>query len=180
MTRRARVGALTVLAVVSTGLLGACTQTLTTQARAGCDGYPSSVSDGDPTMLPGVECMSCHHEFTAAGTVFTTSSSTCEAGHEGGASVEILDGTGATAFTLTTNGAGNFYTREPLPMPFRVRVTGSDGTTATMLTPQTSGDCASCHRLPPANAAPGRVALTLRAATPMPTPSLDAGVADAL
>jgi hypothetical protein len=118
--------------------------------------------------------MTCHGEFTAAGTVFTSPTSTCEVGHAPGVQVEILDSSGRTALTMVTNSAGNFYTRTPLPSPYTARITAPGGTMQTMLLPQTIGSCAHCHRSPPANAAPGRIATMTTA-----TPSADAGVVDA-
>ena len=153
-------------------LTGCRTYPLTAEGRAGCDTSATAVSDGDPTMLPGSACTTCHSAFTAAGTVFSTPSSGCSAGASG-VRVEILDSTGRTAITMITNSAGNFYTQERLPSPYRARVTATDGTSQTMSVAQTSGSCAHCHRLPPANAATGRIA------TMVPTTIPDAGVGDA-
>lgn len=131
---------------------------VTEEGRAGCADVPASVSEGEATMLPGSACMTCHRAFTAAGTVFARAASACDGARASGARVELLDRAGRVAVTMTTNAAGNFYTRQAIPSPYTARVTAADGTTRTMSTPQTNGSCAHCHRLPSVEGTTGRVA----------------------
>ena len=73
--------------------------------------------------------------------------------------IEILDNTGAVAATLTANGYGNFFlasTTNSVALPYTARVVGN-GRTATMITPQTTGDCNTCHTEQGLQGAPGRI-----------------------
>jgi hypothetical protein len=142
------------------GAMGCTTLPLTSEGRAGCATTVTGVSSGNARMLPGAACLTCHH-FTAAGTVFPSATASCELGGVPGVRVEILDSTGHAAITMVTNEAGNFYTYDPLPSPFTARVTAPDGTVQSMRTPQTNGSCAHCHRVPPVEAAPGRIAIPM-------------------
>ncbi len=62
----------------------------------------------------------------------------------------------------TTNNAGNFIIEnsalcsQASCLPYRVRLT-LDGRTREMLTPQTDGDCMSCHTAVGRDGAPGRI-----------------------
>jgi len=72
-----------------------------------------------------------------------------------GLTVEITDANG-TVSKLTTNAAGNFYATNTIATPYTAKVI--DGTTeVAMVTPQTNGDCASCHTQDGANNAAGRI-----------------------
>jgi hypothetical protein len=72
-----------------------------------------------------------------------------------GVTVVIVDATGVST-TLQVNAVGNFYTQVSLTKPFRAEVTSAAGERA-MATPQTIGDCNSCHTQDGANGAPGRI-----------------------
>jgi len=160
-----------IVGLMSLLLVGGCSFELTPEGRAGCETTVTSVSEGSATMLPGAVCGTCHHRFTAAGTVFTTVDSACDTGHAADVRVEILDSAGNTAITLTTNEAGNFYTNAALPSPYTARITAPDGTIQQMRTAQTDGRCAECHREPPTEHALGRIAVVV--------PPTDGGVPDA-
>jgi hypothetical protein len=73
--------------------------------------------------------------------------------------VEILDADGGVQVTMQINAAGNFRSRSTsagVTMPYRARVRAS-GKTNVMSTPQTEGDCNTCHTAAGANGAPGRI-----------------------
>jgi len=126
---------------------------------------------GSPLMHPGKACIDCHQRgvrgergppFALAGTVF-------ESGHEPDdcngvngkvetATVEITDANGRVT-RLSVNAAGNFYLEGlSLRTPYTAKVS-YQGRTRSMATPQTSGDCNSCHTQSGAEGAPGRIAL---------------------
>lgn len=97
--------------------------------------------EGDAAMRPGENCLSCHGDFTAAGTVYA--SATAAAG-EGVAGVTVtLDGSSVTD-EVTTNAAGNFYSKVALGFPVVVTVSKS-GSSRSMTA--TAGGCATsgCH-----------------------------------
>jgi hypothetical protein len=74
-----------------------------------------------------------------------------------GATIEII-GKDGSSVTLTSNSAGNFYSKSPIPTPFTAKVT-YNGKTSQMQSEQTDGACNSCHTAAGANGAPGRIAL---------------------
>ena len=128
---------------------------------------------GNDLMQPGNTCITCHEssggaapKFTVAGTVYPTRHETTLCNGLSGATVTITDANGKTA-TLTTNEAGNFacgplargaFPACDLTLPISARIVTSDGKTASMIDPQTTGDCNSCHTEQGANNAPGRIA----------------------
>jgi hypothetical protein len=122
---------------------------------------------GSVQMHPGDACITCHATsggeaptFTAAGTVFPS-------GHEPndcngldptsiGLEVVLTDANGKD-IPVSVNSVGNFYYTGALAIPFTARLTENDGKVRAMATPQTSGDCNSCHTQTGANGAPGRI-----------------------
>lgn len=119
-------------------------------------------------MAPGQACVACHKRsgegplYTIAGTLYPT-------GHEpdncngissaaSGAKV-IVTGANGVVRTLLANAAGNFYTTEPVALPYNVKVVDSNGIERSMFTTATDGDCNRCHTQNGTNAAPGRVTL---------------------
>jgi hypothetical protein len=74
--------------------------------------------------------------------------------------VEILKEDGTLVTTLTVNSGGNFYGNAPggAPATYRARVVTSQGS-RTMMTPQSNGDCNSCHTAEGTSGAPGRIYL---------------------
>jgi hypothetical protein len=159
-----RVRAMKTVTGASIALLAAlvqlgCGDALSAEGQAGCSYGTTSVSSGDENMLPGTACMTCHSNFALAGTVFATATSACAGKGAANAKVEVLDGNGNVAVTLTSNSAGNFFAKSGLPSPYTARVTGPDGTVQQMTTLQTDGSCAHCHREPPTNGAAGRIYL---------------------
>lgn len=120
----------------------------------GC-GIPA---DG-PSMTPGQDCMLCHtgqvaQAWTVAGTLYADPASPAAGGVEG-AQVLVTDAAN-NSLTLTTNGAGNFYTAEALQFPIKVQAQFGSRRMA-MVSAPASGSCNSCHTQPAVNAAPGRI-----------------------
>ncbi|MET0790386.1 MAG: hypothetical protein ABW061_02605, partial [Polyangiaceae bacterium] len=118
---------------------------------------------GSASMNPGMACITCHKggegpTFSIAGTVYPT-------GHEpdrcnssigtAGARVVIIGADGKMT-TLTPNGAGNFSTNAAIKTPYQAKVT-YQGRERLMTTPQSSGDCNSCHTQNGSMMAPGRI-----------------------
>jgi hypothetical protein len=117
---------------------------------------------GTEVMNPGQACITCHDtnngpKFTAAGTVYPTAHepNNCD-GKNSGWTVVITDAAG-NRISLTPNLVGNFDTQNTIVFPYTVQIVGSDGYTREMLTPQSTGDCNSCHTQDGANGAPGRI-----------------------
>jgi hypothetical protein len=112
-------------------------------ALAACGGSSSgSGGGGSPTMRPGEDCLGCHAEFTAAGTVYGADAS------QGLAGVTVrIDGTRQQNVTMTTNGAGNFYTTVDFGYGpgATVTVQGASGQSPYELTNRTFAACNSCH-----------------------------------
>lgn len=99
------------------------------------------------TMRPGENCLAsgCHSgQFSVAGTVFATPNATAS---EGLANVTVLvtDANGVVD-TLTSNAAGNFYSRAALALPLRSVAVVRDGV-RTPMAGRPDGACASCHAL---------------------------------
>lgn len=134
------------------------------------------VPENGPLMRPGENCLECHggaglpgepptieeddgdaRRWTIAGTVFPSVSSAPGDGVRG-AKVHVRDADGR-AFTLETNGAGNFYTAEPVRFPLRVAVEHG-GVTHEMEPDVPYGGCNACHRVPPRQDAPGRISVS--------------------
>jgi hypothetical protein len=114
-----------------------------------------------PTMNPGESCIECHSRgegprFTAAGTVMGALDDPDLCLGVEGVTVRLTDANGAV-IEMQTNASGNFYTTQAIAMPFTAEIEDA-GQVVAMATPQSSGDCASCHTDAGANGAPGRVA----------------------
>jgi hypothetical protein len=82
--------------------------------------------------------------WTLAGTVFEPPPDTA-VGVEG-AEIEIVDADGFS-FSLRSNLAGNFYSRESVRLPLSACI-ARGGATICQQSPVTSGACNSCHGLP--------------------------------
>ena len=126
--------------------------------------YASNSGDGSSTMDPGGACIGCHQNtggeaplFTAAGTIYPTAHEPTNCNGATGAQVQITDAN-QTVITVNVNSAGNFSTRAPLVFPITAAVV--DGARVRIMqTPQTTGDCNSCHTEQGANGAPGRIVM---------------------
>jgi hypothetical protein len=116
-----------------------------------------------PEMHPGGNCIECHAagegpRFLAAGTVYRQLNEPNDCYGVQGVVVQLTDAKGRV-HVLKTNRAGNFMLRargQSLAMPFTAQVK-LNGQSAEMATPQSTGNCASCHTAKGANGAPGRV-----------------------
>jgi hypothetical protein len=124
-------------------------------APAQCTSGRRWTSGNGPNMSPGDICMGCHG-FTIAGTVYPTLHETgyCY-GINGGAQVIITPLCG-TPIVLDVNSAGNFYYTGTVRSPFTAKVV-VNGAERVMVTPQTYGDCNSCHTQNGLQGAPGRI-----------------------
>ncbi len=116
-----------------------------------------------PLMAPGQNCLRCHTEgsganappWTVGGTVFASRDASTDDGVEG-VTVVVRDGTGKE-LRLVTNSAGNFYSRDTLTFPARVRIERGN-TTIEMPRDVPAGSCNACHSHPdPAGGARGRI-----------------------
>jgi hypothetical protein len=117
-------------------------------------------SGSGPTMEPGYSCWDCHgNQFALAGTLFPTAHEPdeCDGANANGASVTVTDAQN-NKITLTPNAVGNFYSMQTVVMPFTA-VVSYGGHSIAMTTPQTNGDCNSCHTQKGDNCAPGRIVL---------------------
>jgi hypothetical protein len=94
-----------------------------------------------PTMKPGENCQSCHHDFTVAGTVFPDAQAQAGQGLSG-VTVTVVDADQKT-LVLTSNSAGNFYSTQAVAWPAAITLSLGDRT-ATMGS-ASGGACASCH-----------------------------------
>lgn len=126
--------------------------------------------DGSRDMNPGEPCVSCHlrrereRAYFFMGTVHggLHEEDLCNGAPSSETTVEIIDANGNVALTLTPRPrSGNFYsnsTRAQIALPYTARVRSGD-TVREMVTPQTSGDCNSCHTADGSGGAPGRISL---------------------
>jgi len=119
-------------------------------------------------MNPGMACLACHliranepeKLYTFSGTVFPSQheKDLCTDALPGPAKVEIHDADGGV-FTLSPSAvSGNFHSRSGLvvALPYTARVYRGVAY-AEMTTPQTVGDCNTCHSEQGANQAYGRI-----------------------
>lgn len=134
---------------------------------------------GAEGMNPGLACRSCHlgenfmgqnpnGEVNAGfamffmGTAYSdfNEANLCNANQVPvGAVVEILDDAGVLKLSLPIDPSGNFRsnsTTAGFPMPYRARIR-ANGSVRPMGTPQTNGDCNTCHTEQGRENAPGRI-----------------------
>jgi hypothetical protein len=115
----------------------------------------------------------------------------CSARPPSGVRVEILDMSGNLIVSMTPSAnSGNFASNDQVnrssaairrnaavPLPYRARVVNGAGNSLMMTTPQTNGDCNTCHTERGLNGAPGRIVYPV--AAPMDSGVPDAGGMDA-
>jgi hypothetical protein len=96
---------------------------------------------------------------TIGGTVYATAHdpNDCNGVNVSGATVVITDAN-KNVLTIAVDSVGNFLSSASVATPYTASVV-YNGNSLSMLTPQTSGDCNSCHTPTGANGAPGRVML---------------------
>lgn len=116
---------------------------------------------GSEFMYPGRACVSCHAgadgpPFPVAGTLYPSAHEPddCNGGPAG--AVVVLTDANQKEHRFTANEVGNFFAVTNVAMPYTARVE-YQGRVREMLTPQTSGDCNSCHTEAGTGGAPGRV-----------------------
>jgi mono/diheme cytochrome c family protein len=143
-------------------LLAACGSGADNAAPANCSSG-QTWSDGDhgsPLMHPGGNCIDCHSSgegprFAVAGTVMKASNDDENCDGVSGVSV-VITGADGQKISLTTNGAGNFYSNSAVATPYKVTLT-ANGKTRSMAASQTDLNCMNCHTAEGANGAPGRI-----------------------
>jgi hypothetical protein len=123
---------------------------------------------GSPSMNPGLACIACHATtggeaplFALAGTVYPTAHEPDLCNGVNGATVGaqvVIAGADGQTVTLSPNAAGNFSYQGTVALPFQAKVVFM-GRERVMTTPQSSGDCNSCHTQSGASGAPGRILL---------------------
>jgi hypothetical protein len=151
------------LAALTVACAGSKTESVSTDVCASGTLWTGG-NEESPEMNPGQACISCHQRgegpsFSIAGTVFAKRH---EADNCFGTSNALIRITphGGQSFDLPVNAAGNFYANgstSDLALPFTASLI-IDGVETKMVTPQTVGDCNSCHTPEGANLAPGRIA----------------------
>lgn len=117
-------------------------------------------------MNPGMACRACHSRGEGPrdffmGTAYSAAGQVdgCKSEVPVGATVEILDGSGAVQKTLSIDEVGNFMSSGSsagFTLPYTARVKNG-ALVNTMSSPQTDGDCNGCHTVTGANGAPGRI-----------------------
>jgi cytochrome c553 len=136
-------------------------------AAANCEPSTTALKATGENMLPGRICGNCHRAggqaanfpWTVSGTIYGSTSASCNTGGLAGVKVEIFEGASMNAkLTLTTNSAGSFYSSQAVTFPIRARVS-KDGKTQEMFGQMATGNCASCHQNPGLSGAPGRIFL---------------------
>ncbi len=136
-------------------------------------------TQGSESMEPGLACISCHRgmnfngqnptatsklnrAYSFMGTAFggVHDKNLCKSPPPVGGKIEIIDKNGVVTLTINvTNPSGNFRSNSlinTVAMPYTARIT-ANGRTATMVTPQTLGDCNQCHTEQGLQGAPGRI-----------------------
>jgi len=116
-------------------------------------------------MKPGGACTTCHSSsgeedapiYSIAGTVYATvhEPDDCNGASDPSIKVVITDANGKT-LTLPVNRAGNFASVQNIALPYTAKVV-SGTKERKMVSPQTDGDCNSCHTEQGTSKAPGRV-----------------------
>ncbi len=120
----------------ATSLLLAASVVLAASACGPDDGAGSSTG---ATMRPGENCLSCHSNFTLAGTVYAADTLL----GVGGVDVAVTDGGGVHHYT--SNSAGNFFTTDPLSALLGISVTRGSGVSSMSSVNSATGACNSCH-----------------------------------
>ena len=112
-------------------------------------------------MYPGWDCNNCHRSngegpmFSIDGTVMPGVHEADGCGGTAGATVRITDANGVV-HELGTTQTGNFYTTARIATPYTATVSYG-GRELAMVTPQSDGDCNSCHSVEGTGGAPGRI-----------------------
>jgi hypothetical protein len=140
MKRRSTAARLTVALGLAT-LAAACgggSTSAPTSTGGGGGGSPTSHNAGQ-------DCLRCHRDFGAAGTVYRADGSAYP-----GATVRLTtaaNGGGSVVLSLTSDATGNFYASRSVGFGagLYADVTGTTGATRAKTAAVTSGACNSCH-----------------------------------
>lgn len=117
------------------------------------------------SMEPGNACITCHDAnngpgYTFAGTVYPNlvAENRCYGLSSQVSAITVeLTGSDGVVSTAHTNTVGNFFSGANVKMPYTARIIDADGNERVMNTPQTTGDCNSCHTPTGQKKAPGRI-----------------------
>jgi hypothetical protein len=96
--------------------------------------------NGPTGMNSGQGCLSCHGEFTLAGSLYASQTGGTRIG---GATVSITDQNGQIV-DLVTGSDGSFFTSQPLSFPVDVEISKCPDT-VWMVSAANSGECNGCH-----------------------------------
>jgi hypothetical protein len=158
------------IALLTTSVLAACEPAPPEPAACSTGEVWTGGDDGSALMHPGMDCIGCHAQgggedegedesegplYTVAGTVMGAFDDPDDCYGVEGVTVNILDAD-STLFQLVTNAAGNFFTNDPVVLPYTITLDDGVAQNA-MVTPQSDGGCAVCHTETGENAAPGRI-----------------------
>ncbi len=116
---------------------------------------------GTSLMHPGQSCIQCHAQhggaphYFAAGTVMGGVHDEDDCRGVSNVTVRVTGADGQVRES-TTNLNGNFSFDSGIATPYTAEIEVG-GVTRAMLTPQTDGDCMSCHTVVGRNLAPGRI-----------------------
>lgn len=135
-----------------------------------CTSGQNATSHESARMDPGQACISCHQSSGGEAPMYMFMGTVYPTVHEpdgcigatptsyAGVQVVIVDAQG-NSFPMTPNSSGNFLASPGgVQLPFTAKVT-YQGREIDMVTPQTNGDCNSCHTETGTNGAPGRIML---------------------
>ena len=118
-----------------------------------CVALAACVPEEGPWMDPGSNCMVCHAEkrsasdraWSVAGTTQNLSLGAGPAPELAGATISFTDASGKT-HSMTSNGAGNFYTAESVTFPLSdISITRDGQPPRIMPIKAKSGACNECH-----------------------------------
>jgi mono/diheme cytochrome c family protein len=131
--------------------------------------WPANSNRESPDMRPGQPCLACHRTDAEADKRYTYSGTVAQAAHQAdrctdagvsGLTVQILDANRTVVVTMQVSSrSGNFHSEgltAAVTMPYTARV-WRNGVYAEMTTPQTNGDCNSCHSEQGNTRASGRI-----------------------
>jgi cytochrome c553 len=134
-----------------------------------CTSGKTGTTSGSSSMRPGEACISCHSKgegpiYPLMGTIYPTAHEPndcvgASSGQYTGVQIIATDSQNHSV-TLTPNSAGNFMgpSTGSLSGAYTIKIK-YQGRERDMVTPQTSGDCNSCHTEKGTNNAPGRIML---------------------
>lgn len=129
-----------------------------------CTSNKQSNAREGTTMRPGEACVACHTRedegprYSIAGTLYPTGhepNNCVGSSDDSGSKIVITDANGEV-YELTPNSVGNFYLNGAIASPYTAKVVSADGERL-MLSPQTNGDCNTCHSAEGTSGAPGRI-----------------------